>query len=83
MNRRAMEWTARLYPAQWRRRYGTEFGALLEESGDGWGAIADVLKGALSMQLRSWNVWQFVVACSWRVTWTARLSAGCLVEEKR
>jgi uncharacterized protein involved in exopolysaccharide biosynthesis len=59
-----MEWAARIYPAQWRERYGTEFDALLEESGSGWGAIADVLKGALAMQIRTWNVWKFVVACA-------------------
>lgn len=58
-----MEWVAVLYPARWRQRYGTEFGALLEESGGGWGAIADVLKGAMAMQMRSWNVWQFVGFC--------------------
>jgi hypothetical protein len=64
MKRRALEWAARLYPARWRQRYGAEFGALLEESGGGWPATADVLKGALAMQMRSWNVWQFVGICA-------------------
>jgi uncharacterized protein involved in exopolysaccharide biosynthesis len=59
-----MEWAARLYPAAWRRRYGAEFGALLEESGGGWIAVVDVLKGALAMQIRSWSVWRFVAVCA-------------------
>jgi hypothetical protein len=63
MRLRAMECAAWLYPARWRQRYGAEFGALLEESGSGWSAIADVLKGALAMQIRS-SVWKFVVACA-------------------
>jgi len=59
-----MEWAARLYPARWRQRYGTEFGALLEQAGGGWGEMTDVLKGAVAMRMRSWNVWQFVAACA-------------------
>jgi hypothetical protein len=39
-----MEWAALVYSARWRRRYGAEFGALLEESGRGWGEMTDVLK---------------------------------------
>ena len=58
-----MEWAARLYPARWRRRYGAEFGARLDESGGEWRAIADVLKGALAMQMRSWSVWKSMAAC--------------------
>jgi uncharacterized protein involved in exopolysaccharide biosynthesis len=63
MNRRALQWAARLYPAPWRRRYGAEFSALLEESGGGWRALADVLKGALTMRMRSGSPWKFVAAC--------------------
>ena len=58
-----MEWAARLYPSRWRRRYGTEFGALLEESGAGWVAMADVLRGALAMRMRSGSIWKFMAAC--------------------
>jgi hypothetical protein len=64
MRRRALEWAARLYPGRWRQRYGTEFGALLEESDAGWVGMADVLKGALAMQMRSWSIWKFVAACA-------------------
>lgn len=63
MRRRAIAWAGRLYPGRWRQRYGTEFGALLEESDAGWVAMADVLRGALAMQMRSWSVWKFVAAC--------------------
>jgi uncharacterized protein involved in exopolysaccharide biosynthesis len=63
MRRRAITWAARLYPARWRQRYGTEFGALLEESGGGWDAMADVIRGALAMRMRSGSIWKFVAAC--------------------
>jgi hypothetical protein len=64
MSRRAIEWAARLYPAQWRQRYGVEFGALLEDSGGGWRALADVLRGALAMRMRSGRIWKFVAVCA-------------------
>jgi hypothetical protein len=41
----------RLYPANWRARYGEEFEALLEDSSPGWPATLDLLKGAIKMQL--------------------------------
>jgi hypothetical protein len=63
MRQYALRWAARLYPAPWRRRYGTEFRALLEESGGGWRALADVLKGALTIRIRSGSLWKFVAAC--------------------
>jgi LPS O-antigen subunit length determinant protein (WzzB/FepE family) len=44
-----------LYPAWWRRRYAAEFDALLEEVDMGWRDGFDILKGALTMQLASWN----------------------------
>jgi hypothetical protein len=40
----------RLYPANWRERYGEEFEALLEDSSPGWSAVFDLLKGAVKMQ---------------------------------
>jgi hypothetical protein len=43
MKKRIIRWAARAYPAPWWRRYGAEFAALLEESGGGWAAMADVL----------------------------------------
>jgi hypothetical protein len=41
----------RLYPANWRERYGEEFEALLEDTPPGWVGILDLLKGAIKMQL--------------------------------
>ena len=41
----------RLYPANWRERYGEEFEALLEDSSPDRRAILDLLKGAIKMQL--------------------------------
>jgi hypothetical protein len=40
-----------LYPPRWRARYGEEFRALLEDVRPGWRALADVLRGALIMQI--------------------------------
>src|SRR4029077_18495193 len=45
-----------LYPASWRRRYGIEFEALLEDTGRHWRDVLDVLLGALKMQLTSWTL---------------------------
>jgi hypothetical protein len=41
----------RLYPANWRERYGEEFEALLDDSSPGLFSVFDLLKGALQMQL--------------------------------
>ena len=43
----------RLYPFAWRRRYGRELEALLEDLEPGWFEFADVLKGALLMRMRT------------------------------
>jgi LPS O-antigen subunit length determinant protein (WzzB/FepE family) len=42
---------SRLYPSAWRKRYGTEFHALLEDVNPGWRELIDVFTGALKMQL--------------------------------
>jgi hypothetical protein len=41
----------RLYPANWRDRYGDEFEALLEDGPPNVFGLFDLLKGALKMQL--------------------------------
>jgi hypothetical protein len=48
--RRLVRNLIRLYPANWRERYGDEFEALLEDSSPGWSAVFDLLKGAVKMQ---------------------------------
>jgi hypothetical protein len=50
MNRLARS-LIRLYPAAWRKRYGAEFEALLEEAPQGWSAVFDLFTGAIRMQL--------------------------------
>ena len=44
---------AALYPARWRRRYGDEFDALIEDSPPGWRVVVDVFKEALNMRIRA------------------------------
>jgi hypothetical protein len=46
---------SRFYPAAWRRRYATEFDAMLSEMDANWKDVFDTLKGAVTMQLTSWN----------------------------
>ena len=41
----------RLYPLSWRRRYGVELEALIEDSGAGWMAVLDLTRGALTMRI--------------------------------
>jgi len=44
---------ARLYPSAWRRRYGQELEALIEDLKPGPTSLLDILKGALTMQIKS------------------------------
>jgi len=44
---------ARLYPSWWRRRYASEFEALIEDVKPGWRELLDVLNGAIAMQIRT------------------------------
>jgi len=39
-----------IYPREWRKRYGEEFAALLDDSGSGWNVLADVLIGGFKMR---------------------------------
>jgi hypothetical protein len=45
--KRLSQLVARLYPAQWRQRYGDEFDALIEDSRASWRSTFDILRGAL------------------------------------
>lgn len=51
--RRLLRLAARCYPAWWRRRYGQEFDALLDELAPGPREVFDVLMGAVTMQTRN------------------------------
>jgi hypothetical protein len=48
-------WAACLYPAEWRRRYGAEFDALLDDASLQWRDLADVIRGALIMRMTACN----------------------------
>lgn len=43
----------RLYPLAWRRRYGQELDPLIEDSKPGLSGLIDMLKGALTMQIKA------------------------------
>ncbi len=62
--KRAMRAAAWLYPKRWRKRYGDEFEALIEDAGAGWRSVADVLKGALKMQLSHWGSGRIVTVAA-------------------
>jgi capsular polysaccharide biosynthesis protein len=59
-----------LYPASWRRRYGAEFEALLDDVRPGARELWDVVAGALKMQMIAWD---------WRKTAAAFALAGAAV----
>jgi hypothetical protein len=46
-----MNWLLRLYPAQWRNRYGEEFAAVLAQQPASVGLFLDVLSGAIDAHL--------------------------------
>jgi len=45
----------RLYPSWWRRRYGDELAALVEDSGPTWWTVLDIGKQGLAMQIRDYR----------------------------
>lgn len=53
--KRFIQFVTGLYPASWRRRYGIEFAALLEDMNPDWQTFLDVLRGAVEMHMRTWN----------------------------
>jgi LPS O-antigen subunit length determinant protein (WzzB/FepE family) len=60
--RQLIRWTARLYPAPWRDRYGEELDALIEGFQPQWEDLFNVLLGALRMQMTTWNSLKIVSA---------------------
>ncbi len=54
--RRLVRLVARLYPVWWRRRYASEFDALLDDLRPGWRDVLDVTRGAITMQVRTLGV---------------------------
>jgi hypothetical protein len=62
--RTLVRWAARLYPAAWRKRYGVEMDALLEDAGAGGGDLWDIVRGALFMQMTSLSFWKILAGCT-------------------
>jgi uncharacterized protein involved in exopolysaccharide biosynthesis len=60
--RKLLHLAALLYPATWRRRYGAEFAALLEDSTPQWRDLFDILNGAIIMQLSQWSARNVTIA---------------------
>ena len=59
---RAMRFLARLFPSDWRKRYGVEFDALLEDAAPSARGALDVLCSALRMQMTTWNFRRIALA---------------------
>jgi len=53
--KRLARWTMRLYPARWRRRYGDELDALIEQTGADARIIANLFAGGIRMQFSEWS----------------------------
>jgi hypothetical protein len=53
--KRTLKFLARLYPSSWRKRYGAEFEALLEDAPLSARDALDLLWGAFKMQITSWS----------------------------
>jgi hypothetical protein len=75
--RQLIRWTARLYPAIWRERYGGELDALIEDIQPQWKDLFNVLLGALRMQMTTWNYLKILGA----VALVGALVAGVLAVE--
>jgi LPS O-antigen subunit length determinant protein (WzzB/FepE family) len=62
--KRLVRLAAWLYPAAWRARYGSEFGALLEDVKPGGRDVWDVLRGAFMMRMMAWNFGRITGLCA-------------------
>jgi hypothetical protein len=62
--KRTMRFLARLYPSSWRKRYGAEFDALLEDATPSARDAFNIFWGALKMQMTMWSFGRIMLACS-------------------
>jgi uncharacterized protein involved in exopolysaccharide biosynthesis len=62
--KRILRFLARLYPPSWRKRYGAEFEALLEDATPSARDAFDVFWGALKMQMTTWSLGRIMLSCS-------------------
>jgi len=62
MSKRWIRVAASLYPRSWREEFGAEFVALIEDAKPGWRTFANVLGGAIKMQITTEARWLKAVA---------------------
>jgi hypothetical protein len=62
--KRIVRLLAWLYPSSWRKRYGTEFDDLLEDTTLSARDSFDVFWGALKMQMTTWTFGRITLACA-------------------
>jgi hypothetical protein len=62
--KRTLKFLARAYPPSWRKRYGAEFDALLEDATPSVRDAFDILFGALKMQMTTWSFSKITLASS-------------------
>ncbi len=60
----------RLYPRWWRRRYGNELEALVEDSGVTWPVVANLARGALAVRVRQRAPVEPATAAARSLFWT-------------
>jgi hypothetical protein len=77
-----MGFAARLYPKDWRERYGAEFDALLDDAKPRWRDLADVLRGAFIMQMTSWKSYGKIAAATAFAGAVLALGASFLVANR-
>ncbi len=62
--KRILKILARIYPAAWHQRYGTEFEALIEDRNPRLRDVFDILIEAMKMQFKTWSFIRIILACS-------------------
>jgi uncharacterized protein involved in exopolysaccharide biosynthesis len=62
--KRLARFLARLYPLAWRKRYGAELDALLEDAPPKPRDAFDILWGAFRMQITTWSFARITLACT-------------------
>jgi uncharacterized protein involved in exopolysaccharide biosynthesis len=60
---------SQFYPREWRQEYGEEFDALLEDLNPGWKVFANVLRGAITMQITKGTGW-------WKIAGAVAVAGG-------
>lgn len=61
--KRVLRFLIKFYPAWWRRRYGRELEALLEDSGSSWLDVWDLFQGAMQMQMSKLSFGSIMTIC--------------------